>query len=244
MALLDVVVVNHGTNQMFKDCCASLYEHLGVDFELYGIDNSPENPVAEFKIENKGYGNACNYGASLGSSPYILLLNADTQATEESNTSHIFDLFKSDPAIAIIGPKQVNPAGWIASAGCPPANNGIGYVIRGWKEEDHGQYTDIIDCMYVAGSIVFTRRDVYEKLGGFLETPLYYEETFYCYKARYKGYRCVYTGRSKWIHIWDSSPKKDQHLLSGRPVAFESHQMFVEALIKEGVSAFDIPPFC
>ncbi len=244
MTLLDIVVVNHGTPELFTECCESLYRYLGdIDFSLYTVDNSPDNHVGEHVIENRGYGQACNYGAALGDSEYILLLNADVRATAHSNTEHVFDLF-ADDEVAIVGPKQINPAGWIASAGCPPANNGVGYTIRGWKEQDVGQYTDTIDCMYVAGSVVFTRRSVYEELGGFLETPLYYEESFYCYLARHHGYRCVYTGESVWLHHWDSSPKRDKHLLSGRPVALESHGMFTKALREHGVPESEIPPFC
>lgn len=235
-------MVNYRTNALFRECCASLYEHLGVDFELYGVDTSPEDPVAEFRIPNKGYGNAVNYGVSLGTSEHVLILNADTRATMHSNTDHVLELL-DQPDVAMVGPKQVNPSGWIASAGCPPAANGVGYTIRGWKELDRGQYADIVDCMYVAGSVVFTKRDVFEELGGFLETPLYYEETFFAYKARHRGMRCVYTGRSQWIHHWDSSPKPDQHLMSNRPVAIESHAMFAAALAAEGVPASQIPPF-
>lgn len=243
MALLDVVVVNHRTPQLFYECTASLERYLGVDYEIYSVDNSPSGHVGQYVIENKGYGQACNYGADLGSSEFILLLNADTRATDRSNTAHVMELFRSDPSIAVIGPKQVNPAGWIASAGCPPANNGVGYTIRGWKQRDRGQYDDILDCVYVAGSVVFTRRDVWEHIGGFLETPLYYEEAYYCYVARHLGHRVVYDGQALWIHHWDSSPKPDQHLQSGRPVAKVSHEIFVNALRMEGVPEAEIPPF-
>lgn len=126
-----------------------------------------------------------------------------------------------------------------------PEVNGVGYIIRGWKEIDHGQYNeDVLDCKYVAGSVVFTRRDVWESLGGFLdEVFLYYEETYYCYLARHRGYRCVYTGKSVWTHHWDSSPKDDQHMLSGRPIARQSHEIFARRLREQGVPDREIPAF-
>ncbi len=245
---LDIVVVNHQTPDLFKACLNSIVQYMPptINYKIFGVDNSPVDPVGEYKIENRGYGQACNYGVSLGKSEFLLLLNADVEMTQRSDMYNICKIFDEHPMVAIVGPKQISPKGWIASAGCPPMkNNGVGYTIRGWKEPDAGQYVEyMLDCMYVAGSVVFTRRSVYEELGGFLETPLYYEESYYCYLARHRGYRCIYTGQSLWLHHWDSSPKKEKHLLSGRAVALESHGIFVEALRREGVAENAIPPFC
>lgn len=239
-----MVVINHRTPDLLHACVASLERHMPaeISYKVFTVDNSPpDEAVGDYVIENRGYGQACNYGASLGDAPNLLILNADTEMRADSDIEWCLYLL-SLPRTGVLGPKQVSPYGWIASAGCPPANNGVGYTIRGWKQPDMGQFTeDLLDCMYVPGSVVFTRREVWEKLGGFLETPLYYEETFYCYLARHRGYRCVYTGRSVWLHHWDSSPKANQQMLSNRPVARESHAMFEQACLSAGIT--DIPPF-
>ncbi len=244
MAELDVVLVNYRTPHFLFAAVESIDHFMPplLDYEIFTVDTSPdEEAVGKFVIPNKGYGQAVNFGVALGSAPNVLILNADVAMRADSNIENCLGLLQ-DPKVAAVGPKQVNPTGWIASAGCPPANNGVGYEIRGWRQADRGQFVEpVLDCKYVAGSIVFTRRETFEELGGFLETPLYYEEAFYCWKARHRGYRIVYTGTSVWTHHWDSSPKDDQHLLSGRPIARRSYDMFVAACQGEGIT--DIPPF-
>lgn len=249
---LDVVIVNHGTPDLCEVCVESLHNWMPpkLKWKLIVVDNSnsgaayrdPE--IETLYIQNLGYGNAVNIGvAHVGSAPNVLILNADTEMLPESNIQWMLNILNGKK-VAVVGPKQINAKGIIKSAGCPPVDGGVGYTIRGWNELDEGQYLeDVLDCMYVAGSIILTRRDYFECLGGFLETPLYYEEAYYCYALRHFGYRVVYTGMSKWIHHWDSSPKDDMHLLSGRPVAIKSHGMFVEALKKIGYPEDEIPAF-
>lgn len=247
---LDVVIVNHGTPGLCNACIESIHKWIPkeIDYHILVVDNSLSGAQYHGKektlyITNMGYGNAVNIGVQHGAAPNVLILNADTEMLPESNIEWMLELLK-DESIAAVGPKQVSPEGWIASAGCPPVCNRVGYSIRGWREIDQGQYVEhILDCVYVAGSIVLTNRECFERLGGFLETPLYYEEAFYCYAARHYGYRIVYTGLSKWLHHWDSSPKEDQHLQSGRPIALKSHGLFVEALRGIGVPEERIPPF-
>jgi len=63
-----------------------------------------------FNTENKGYGGACNTGAEYASGDYIIYLNADTKVTK-GWVKPIFDLFKSDPKIGIIGNLQLKEKG-------------------------------------------------------------------------------------------------------------------------------------
>lgn len=250
MTELDVVIVNHGTPDLCSACCDSLRKYMPpeIDYKILVVDNSLSGATYQgtentLLVENRGYGNAVNIGVSHMEASAVLILNADTEMLPESNIEGMLDLLE-EGNIAAVGPKQVSPYGWIASAGCPPANTRVGYTIRGWREFDHGQYGEVsLDCVYVPGSIVLVDRSIFTSLHGFLETPLYYEESFYCYAARHFGYRVIYTGMSKWLHHWDSSPKPDQHLESGRPIAMKSHGLFVEALQAIGYPEEGIPPF-
>jgi hypothetical protein len=94
---------------------------------------------------------------------------------------------------------------------------------RGWGELDRGQVSDVRDdAISVSGALYFIKRDLWSLLthcelyqdvqpvgekaiGAFLETKLYFEETFASLHARAHGYKCVYYGPVKMIHHWHKS---------------------------------------
>jgi GT2 family glycosyltransferase len=101
-------------------------------------------------------------------------------------------------------------------------------------------FSDIEEAVTVSGSAYFIRRSVWDELtncslyqnfspsnGAFLQTPLFYEETFCSYHVRQHGYKVLYNGQAKMIHEWHQSAKEEEgYVQEVLPVA---RKMFREA---------------
>lgn len=181
---------------------------------------------------NVGYSKAINRMASITdasmmslvpSSEYIAALNGDVWLTKE-DVAQIIEYMEENPDVAVVSPKQMNEQSKIVHAGIIGTNTKPRH--RGWmvSDPDDRLYKDIIDCVTVSGSAYFMRRSVWNEVvnhrgyqefnlqefgriarGGFLETPHYWEETFYSYFVRHLGYRVVYNGQVSIGHTWHAS---------------------------------------
>lgn len=185
--------------------------------------------------ENIGYARAVNSSVRWAQDDEmdfdnIAIFNADTEFTNPFCFQSCVDLLDSSPDIAIVGPLQYDGFGRVTHAGILGTNDRPFH--RGWKSFVNDSFRDVIDGVTVSGSAYFIKRSVWEELtsdegfaelnglpsGAFLNTDLYYEETWCSYFARYKGYRVVYNGEAEMIHHHDSSPNpsKDQKIMKSK----------------------------
>lgn len=165
--------------------------------------------------------------------PIVCALNADVEC--RGSQQPILDIFDEFPDVAVVGPLQVNGRGIVVHGGIFGSN--VAPVHRCWGEpvDFHPELRERIeDAVSVSGSVYYARRAVWDELGGFLETDMmYYEETFFSYLARHRGYRVVYTGEACWLHHWNSSPLTDQQ----KGERFEaSRVIFRRACAREGIA--------
>lgn len=167
--------------------------------------------------ENIGYARACNYASQWGDHDTLLFLNADTEMRPGTLTS-CRDLLFSDPAIGVVGPRQVDLNGRLTHAGIVGTNQKPAH--RGWMQQDRGQFTDVIDCVTVSGAAYFVKRHAWEEMancpiyrasdpdstGAFLTCNHYWNETALSYHLRHHGYRVVFNGEGPtMIHRWHAA---------------------------------------
>jgi GT2 family glycosyltransferase len=211
---VDVVVVSYKTPDLLHDFITSYVEHGfdGCDLTVIDICNERNRMITTdgswIQIdENIGYGKACNIGASRGGNDVIFLANADTLLSEDFK--QCYEALILNESWGVLGPRQVNEHNQITAGGIIGTERNIGQ--RGWMETDHGQYSDILeDAKSVSGALYFIKRSVWDELiacplgpgTGFLETPHYFDETFCSYHVRAHGYKTVYYGPAKMIHLW------------------------------------------
>lgn len=231
--MIDLCVINYNTRPLLQRFLNTLHSDYSDNvWNLYISDNGSTDDtydwvtknISNYKIqeyvqnENIGYSAACNSLASMGSSEYIALLNADVWM-KTSDVSGMESFFSSRSDVHISGPKQRDESGHITHAGIIGTNTAP--VMRGWKQRDplDQLFKDQVDCVTVSGSAYFIRRETwnvmtnnseYKKLfpdaiGAFLPTPHYYEETWCSYFARHLGYNIVYNGEVSIGHSWHKS---------------------------------------
>lgn len=220
---VDYVIADYLTPEFAKAAVESL-ERSGLDYTATVIDAYNEG---------LSFSRAIHRGVAAGSAPIICALNADVEC--KGSQRPVLDLFEEFPDVAVVGPLQVNRTGIVVHGGIlgrneVPIHRYFNEPLV-WHEPE--LRTRFEDAVTASGSVYYARRDVWEELGGFLDTPHYYEETWFSYLCRHRGYRVLYTGAVEWLHHWDSSPLT--HEQKGAWFK-ESQAMFREACAAEGIA--------
>jgi GT2 family glycosyltransferase len=222
--MLDVIVVNYNTRQLTMNCIKSILSHTSVPFKLFVVDNgSVDDSVATLTLNfpqvtvirnssNEGYAKACNRGALAGDNPYIVFLNSDTEFIKSDWAQCMIRVFEQDPKIAIVAPKLINKDGQLT--GCGVIGTNANPYVRGWLEQDSpDKYNKQIECVSVCGACMMIKRANIKELGLMDERyPFYFEETDYCYNARDKGFKVVYTPSTLVYHYHQGSSKNNSKL--------------------------------
>ena len=176
----DLVLVCHNSLSDLERFLPSIKANT-ENYNLIIVDNGEQKLPVDFlekltakyiSIPNKGYGSACNAGAKLGDSEFIVFLNCDLLATK----NWLENLLKpfADPAVAVTGARLFN-------------EQGLEY-----KTPERGH---VIGCCYAI------RRKVFEQLGGFDENFfLFFEETDLSLRATKAGFYVVRSD-AKLIHF-------------------------------------------
>ncbi len=123
---LAVVILNHNTRDLLRDCLRSLEQAEGVEFDTYVVDNSSaDNSAAMVRREfplvrlienaNSGYGAGNNVAlrrilALANPPPAILLLNPDTVMPPDALRG-LLDFLVLHTDVGVVGPKLVRADG-------------------------------------------------------------------------------------------------------------------------------------
>lgn len=180
-----LVVVSHNSKE---DLEASLpfFDSKRSGAELVVIDNSDDVATRDFLkawggnvifTQNRGFGAACNLGAKMTSSEFLVFLNPDIVA-HEGWLDELLVPF-GDPSVAVVGARLFNAAG--KEYPTPKEN-------------------------FAVGACFAVRREVFDKLGDFDEKFfLFFEETDFCVRAVAAGYKVV-RSEAQLIHLHPHFP--------------------------------------
>jgi O-antigen biosynthesis protein len=173
------------------------YELLLVD----GPEFDMELPRNVRRLEYRGAITTAalnNFAARETDSPWLLFLSGDVEPVDNNwlvaMTEHI-----QRPEVGAVGARLLNFADTVQHAGIVLGVDGIaGEVCRGFAAEDVGanrQAQLTRNCSAVSGACLLTRRDVFERCGGFDEDPRLapFADVDLCLKIRRDGYLIVYT---------------------------------------------------
>jgi GT2 family glycosyltransferase len=227
-----IIIVNWNGRETLKQCLTSILKNTkSIPFQIIVVDNGSTDQSAamvqqEFPLVtviknsvNRGFSKANNQGikyAAVQGARYYLLLNNDIMVTISDWLKSMVTLLDSDRAIGMVGCKLVYPDGRIQHAGGMIRVAGAGH--RGEGEKDIGQYNKVEVVDYVTGAALLTKAEVIHRIGlldeGF--TPLYCEDTDWCMRARFCGFKITYTSNPTLIHNQGSST----NILKRRNVEF------------------------
>jgi len=231
---VDTIIVNYRTPDDLNRCLRA-HEDFGVpESDTWVVNVSPED--ADLKVDlfwtgnehprvhhiihhaNVGYAKAVNHAASLGDREVIAIFNADTALTPDVMSSCL-EALQANEDWGVLGPRQVDDAGRITSAGIFGTHQAPAH--RGWREANSEKFGDVKEAITVSGSAYFIKRPVWEMLtecpvykelhpealGAFLPTQHYYEETWCSYHTYAHSYKVMYFGPACMIHQWHKASR-------------------------------------
>jgi len=226
---VSVIIVNWNAGSQLVDAVASIAQyHHGLVASVIIVDNaSTDDSLAQVEalpnlpfqlqivrnLDNRGFGAACNQGAALASSAYLLFLNPDTRLFENSLSVPL--AFMQDPKnqdVGIVGIQLLDEQNCIARSCARFPTLGIFAVqalginrlhglrhlnthMSNWEHDE----TRAVD--HVIGAFYLIRRSIFESLGGFDERFfVYLEDLDFSLRVQQSGYRSVYLAGAQAFH--------------------------------------------
>lgn len=234
-AELTVIVVSYNTRELTLKALATLFANTHrtamhvVVVDNASADGSAEAIAAAFpqveliaSPDNLGFARANNLVADRATTPWLLLLNPDTE-THPHAVDNLLAFAKAHPDAGIVGGRTVFPDGALNPASCWrkisvwslvtqitglsrafPRSSLFNYeAIGGWRR-DSVRRVDI-----VVGCFLLTSTALWRRLGGF--DPRYFmygEDADLCLRAARLGYRPAITPDAQIMHLVGASTAK------------------------------------
>jgi GT2 family glycosyltransferase len=143
-----------------------------------------------------------NFAVKQTDSPWLLFLQSDVEVTNEdwlaNMTEHV-----TRPEVGAVGALLLNTDGGVQHAGMVIGAAGIvDEACRGFPAESVDEIREVRitrNCSAVSGACLLTRRDVFNRCGGFDEDPRFAtcSDVDLCLKIRSAGFFIVYTPFAK-----------------------------------------------
>src|SRR5262245_35177944 len=127
---VDIVIVNWNSGNLLRRCVTSIsaLHHTGFEIaRVVVVDNASSDGSTDVdsslvtdlvrNTDNRGFGRACNQGAALGRSDFILLLNPDVTLEPDSLTKPVRCLAE-DATLDIVGIELVDDEGNVHRSCC------------------------------------------------------------------------------------------------------------------------------
>lgn len=223
---LSIVIVNYNTRILTTQTVKSVIASTrGIDYEIIVVDNSSK--VSEYfemedkcikilsKVDNKGFGHACNIGANIAIGRYILFLNSDTIMSDGTLKGAV-EYMDMHSDIGCLGIKTLLKDGSFdhgCKRGFPTPFNSLCYVMKldklFPKIQKFGGYTlnylspdETNEVDSVSGAFMLIPRRVIGKVGLFDESIFMYgEDIDLCYRIKQAGFKVVYYADVSMTHL-------------------------------------------
>jgi GT2 family glycosyltransferase len=191
-----------------------------------GSDKSVDEIVAKLpnvtvyrNVTPQGFIDSCKRAAAKSDAPYMLFLNSDTAAQPHAIKAMADNL--DDSGVGVVGALLVYPkghpnAGFVQHAGISIDFDHIPrHPWMGWHPLNPAvQKRRSINA--VTGAALATRRDVWDKIGGFdmRFSPGAYEDCSYCFGVRRAGYEVIYEPLAVFSHWMHGSQTDDRNFFT------------------------------
>lgn len=225
-ACATVVIVNFEGRGRLGRCLDALLADTTLPFETVVIDNASRDgswEEAEARPgvrvvrneSNMGFGCACNQGAALATTPFLVFLNFDSEPVH-GWLAALVRTAEADDSIGAVQGVVLMPDGTVNTAG-----NRVHFLGFSWAPTgaDAGADAPTAITPVASGACVLVRRSVFEQVGGFWEEFfLYCEDTDLSWRIRLAGHQIVTCFQARTVHEYEfgRNPAKFFHLERNR----------------------------
>ncbi|MBX7045686.1 MAG: glycosyltransferase family 2 protein [Ignavibacteria bacterium] len=233
---LTIIIVNYNVANEIRNCLISIEKYLSIN-ELHIIvvdNNSPNRDIEDlekefswvtfcFLGENLGFSGGNNYGFSLCNSEYVLFMNPDIILIEDCVTP-LLQVLKDSSKIGLASCLLLNEDRTLQSSfggkrGVLVEMSEAFYFIIPLYLKIKKYFIDKkinrevpFKIAWTSGAFMLTKKDYYEKTGGFDNSyPLNYEDMDLCAKY-YENNLAIYIHPLfKCIHLESRSQKRNYY---------------------------------
>lgn len=232
---LTVIIVSYNTRELTLRAVETLLANSPglamhvVVFDNASADGSAQAVATRFRqvevvanLDNVGFASANNRVAETATTPWLCLLNPDTE-THPNAIVNLLAFAKAHPEAGIVGGRTVFPDGSLNPASCWRRISpwslftqtfGLARLFPGSELFNHeamgGWLRDSVrEVDVVVGCLLLTPTELWRRLGGFdTRYFMYGEDADLCLRARKLGYRPMITPDAQIMHLVGASTKK------------------------------------
>lgn len=235
---ISIVIVSFNTRQLLNKCLDSIVRHIKeINYEIIVVDNASSDGSVEAvekiitgtksikgmvikNTKNLGFAAANNQGIKKAKGRYVLLLNSDTEFTEDSLRQMVSWMDKNPKAgistcTLLNSNKTIQATGgyfpglfrlflWGTFLDDLPL---VSVVFRSYHPHS-AFHKKLREQDWITGAFFLIRGELIEQIGVFDEKFfMYVEEIDYCFRAKKKGWEVWYVPDTAIIHIGGASSK-------------------------------------
>ncbi len=244
--LISIIILSYNGKEYVRECLNSVLKTSYPLLEVIVFDNKsndgsqqlvkdifPSVTLIESSV-NLGFSLGNNFAAEKSKGDIIVLLNQDTYV-DKNWLEEIMKAMESNE-VGVVGCKIYYPNTKIIQSigfNVHPA----GYTLPiGGTEEDNGQYDEIDEVDYVAGTALAIKRPIMEKIGLLDPAYTYYEDTDLCFRVKEAGYKIIIAPRAIVYHFgsvsFGKNSLKHSYLAQKSRVKFVARHFYGLQLLK------------
>ncbi len=226
---LSIVIISYNTKNLLQNCIDSINQSLWkskIKYEIIVIDNNSQDgsqKLLKKLIKNKknhlvyhqtgknlGFGKGNNLAIILAKGKYILLLNSDIVVLNRSIEKLYYFYLKNEKKVHFLGGKLLNkdltPQPSVGHFFTLPVVFGTLFLKGDYWGLTRFSPNKITQVDWISGACIFTKKILYQKVGGFDENIfMYMEEVDFLYRAKKFGYNTYFFNQAQFIHYGSGS---------------------------------------
>lgn len=206
-----VIIPNYNGLAFMEPCMAALEKQTCRDFTVLVVDNGSADGSAEwlrehdvpavFLSENTGFSGAVNTGIRASDTPYVILLNNDTEV-EPDYVEQLLRAIEGSPRIFSVSPKMVQMYHRELMDDAGDMYSIMGWAYQRGVGQEIGRYDRPCHIFSACAGAAIYRREVFEEIGYFDEMHFaYLEDIDVGYRAKIAGYYNRYCPQAVVYHV-------------------------------------------
>jgi GT2 family glycosyltransferase len=252
--ILSILIVTYKSRDEISQCLRSLPRELkGQVVEVIVVDNASGDGISEIirqefpwvcylgLDQNLGFGKASNLAYEHAQGDYVLFLNPDTISNDETYL-HCLARLAEDPTIGMISPKLVMadgkmdlasrrsiPTVWDGfcralglAAKFPRSKLFAGYNLTYLPDDGTYEVGSVNGAFMLCPRLALLRFGVFDE-----QFFMYGDDLDLCYRCHKAGYKVIYDGRVKLIHLKGMSSSKESDKMA-RAVFTSTKQFYLK----------------
>lgn len=211
---VSIIVLNWNGKNHLRKCLKSIEKISYKPLEVIVVDNDSKDTSCEMvekefqwvklvrNTSNMGYSGGNNIGIKASKGKYILILNNDTEVTEDF-LSPLVEVLDSDKKVACAQPKLLygDNRNLLNAVGSYFTSTGFLYHYGYRKNAKLATYNEPLSIYSAKGAAMLLRKSVLQKVGLFDEDFfIFFEETDLCHRLWLSGYTVKYEPSSVIYH--------------------------------------------